>query len=273
MKKIWFLLCSILLVSWITFADVIPENSHYVDKCVKIEKTRIGNYKVVVKITPPAQTEVYEPKSNECLRQHYRFWGSLVYLVKDETDAETLLNDVPDDVISLWSLRVNGNYYDNSMNNRTSYIEETYRIVENNWDYTLELVDNVSNNMNMKDIINSEDGIDILKLFLIAWIRTIIIETIILFLLAKLFWKDNKISNIRLILFWILASSITLPFLWFILPSLISNTIVYTIIGELLVTIIEVVILKYWLKISWTKAIIASAACNLCSYLFWVFAL
>jgi hypothetical protein len=72
-----------------------------------------------------------------------------------------------------------------------------------------------------------------------------------------------------LILTWILASTITLPLLRFVLPLFIKDGVEYMVIWELLVTIIEVFIIKYWLKISRWKAILASVVCNLCSFLIW----
>ena len=108
------------------------------------------------------------------------------------------------------------------------------------------------------------------RLFFSAWLMTIIIETIILFMVSKLFWRENPISNRRLFAVWVLASTITLPLLWLVLPLFFENYIVYTIVWELFVTMIEAVILKYWLKISRWKAILASVVCNTVSYLLWL---
>ena len=107
-------------------------------------------------------------------------------------------------------------------------------------------------------------------LFFSAWLMTIIIETIILFIISKSFWKERQISNKRLILIWILASTVTLPLLWFVLPLFIGNYVVYTIVWESFVAMIETVILKYWLKISRWKAVLASIVCNAASYLAWL---
>jgi hypothetical protein len=91
-----------------------------------------------------------------------------------------------------------------------------------------------------------------------------------LFFIAKLFRKENQISNKRLLLFWIIPTTITLPFLWFLLPLIIEEWVWYTIIWELLVTIIEAIIIKYWLRISRRKAILASIICNITSYWAWL---
>ena len=130
-------------------------------------------------------------------------------------------------------------------------------------DYSLEIVENEQ----WIELVNNNRLIK----FLIAWIITILIETVILSIIAKLFWKKNQISNWRIVSIWIIASTITLPLLRFILPLIIVDWVEYTIIWELLVTIIEIFIIKYWLKISRWKAILASVICNLCSYLFGLF--
>lgn len=119
-------------------------------------------------------------------------------------------------------------------------------------------------------IIEKENTKNQIIEFWFSRIIAIIIETIILFVLAKLFRKQDQISNWKLILFWILPTTITLPFLRFVLPLIIEKWLWYTIIWELLVTIIEAIILKYWLKISRWKAITASIVCNAVSYGMWL---
>ena len=125
------------------------------------------------------------------------------------------------------------------------------------------------------EIVESEQGIELVSenrliKFWIAWILTILIETIVLFAIAKLFRKENRISNWRLLLTWILASTITLPLLRFVLPLFVVDETIYVVAWEFAVTLIEMFIIKYWLKISRAKAIFASIACNLCSYLAWL---
>jgi hypothetical protein len=123
--------------------------------------------------------------------------------------------------------------------------------------------------------VETEQGIELasadrLTKFWIAWILTILIETIVLFIIAKLFRKEDQISNWRLTLIWILASTITLPLLRFVLPLFVVDEIIYTVIWELSIVLIEVFIIKYWLKVSRWKAILASVICNLYSFLVWL---
>jgi hypothetical protein len=134
--------------------------------------------------------------------------------------------------------------------------------VENETNYTLEIVE-------------TEQGIELasadrLIKFWIAWIITILIETIVLFAIAKLFRKEDQISNWRLLLIWILASTITIPLLRFVLPLFVTDEIIYMVVWELAVSLVEIFIIKYWLKISRWKAVLASVICNLCSFLFWL---
>jgi hypothetical protein len=106
--------------------------------------------------------------------------------------------------------------------------------------------------------------------FWIAWIITILVETMVLFLIVKICRRSWSIKNRKIIVTWILASTVTLPLLWFVLPIFFNNYWVYVIFGEILVTAIEVFIIKYSLKVERKMAIFASIVCNLCSFLFWL---
>ena len=282
-KKIWlFIFSSIAILSaWITFSDVIEPNTHYVDRCVKFQNIEIDNYRVIVENDTVTYRDVYEPQAGQCLEQHYKFGESRQYLLDKSVGIEEITKEnIQDMAIQIWDLRVNGRYVDDS--NPLSNENYTYKIVKNWNDYTLEESDSESsdsfkNETNYTlEIVESEEGIELLSSnriikFWIAWILTILIETIVLFVITKLFRKKDQISNWRIFLIWIFASTITLPLLRFVLPLFITDGVEYTVIWELLVTLIEIFIIKYWLKVSRGKAIIASIVSNLCSYLFGVF--
>jgi len=263
MKKIWLFFLSVIAILsfWVTFADVIPDNAHYVNRCVKLQNVEIDNYRVIVENDTVTYRDVYEPQAGECLMQHYKFWESRQYLLDKSIDIEEITKEnIQDMAIQIWNLDVNWWYVDNS--NPLSDENFTYKIVKEGDSYALE-------------IFESEQGIELVNdnrliNFWIAWILTILIETIVLFAIAKLFRKKDQISNWRLIFVWILASTITLPLLRFVLPMFIKNWVEYTVIWELLVTLVEIFIIKYWLKISRWKAIVLSIVCNLCSYLLWL---
>ena len=301
-KKIWLFVLSFITILWIwiSFADIIEPNTHYVDRCVKFQNVEIDNYRVIVENYGPMTDEIYEPQANQCLEWYYKFAESRQYLLDKSIDIEEITHEnIQDKAIQIWNLRAIW-WYVNDSNPLTSETF-TYRIIKN-WDiYKLEESDTESvksfeNNEIIWDeediksldeeyiedetdyaleIVESEEWIELannnrLVKFLVAWILTILIETIVLFAIAKLFRKEEQISNWRLILTWIFASTITLPLLRFVLPLFIKDGVEYMIIWELLVTIIEVFIIKYWLKISRWKALIASIMCNVFSFIAWI---
>jgi hypothetical protein len=102
--------------------------------------------------------------------------------------------------------------------------------------------------------------------FPIARFLTILLETFILFVIVKIFREKDQIPNKRILLFWIIPTTITLPLLWFVLPLILWDGIWYIVVWELLVIVIESIIIKYWLKIQWKSAIITSVICNILSF-------
>ena len=122
----------------------------------------------------------------------------------------------------------------------------------------------ITDNIFMYTIINMFTQ-DYLIQFWKSLLLTITLETIVLFFLCKLFFKKDNLKTWKIILTWILASSVTLPILRFILPEIFHNYTVYAIFGEIFVTFVEVFIIKYLLDINRQKATIASIACNLFS--------
>ena len=279
-KKIWLFFFSFvaILLFWVSFADIIPDNAHYVDRCVKLQNVEIDNYRIIVENDTVTTRDVYEPQAGECLEQHYKFWESRQYLLDKSVDIEEITKEnIQDKAIQIWNLKVNWWYVNNS--NPLTNENFIYKIVKIWNDYTLEKsddegVENLESGTNYTlEIVESEEGIELVNdnrliKFWIAWIITILIETIILFVIAKLFRKENQISNLRILFVWVLASTITLPLLRFVIPLFITGEVRYMIIWELIVTLIEIFIIKYWLKVSRIKAIIASILCNLWSYLF-----
>jgi hypothetical protein len=102
--------------------------------------------------------------------------------------------------------------------------------------------------------------------FPIARFLTILLETFILFIISKIIRNEDQIPNKRIFLLWIIPTTITLPLLWFVLPLILWDGIWYILVWEFLVIAIESIIIKYWLKIQWKNAIIASAICNILSF-------
>lgn len=102
--------------------------------------------------------------------------------------------------------------------------------------------------------------------FLKALFLTIVVETSVLFLLFKMFYKTLKVSNWILLLTGILCSFSTLPYLWFILPLFLKTKMLYVISSEVSAVLIESVIIWGLLRINYAKAIIVSIACNMSSF-------
>ena len=277
MKKIWVFFLSIIttLLVWVSFADIIRPNTHRVDRCVKISNPHgIHWYKLIVRRDEFSHGiksySVYDVVENECLEQFPQWWSSrssdFPYLVDKDIDISTLNNLPLEEFESkLWKFykldKINPN--DKRVSNSNPITNETltYKIVKNWKNYELKPIESWWN--------TTVDSSTIVR-FLTSRIISIEVETLILFIIAELFRKKDQITNKKLILFWVLPTIITLPLLWFVLPLIIWSWERYIIIWELLVTIVEAVIIKYWLKISRWKAILASIVCNLSSFIVWL---
>ena len=103
--------------------------------------------------------------------------------------------------------------------------------------------------------------------FLSAFVLTQTSEIIAILLLARYVFgiPKKKIPNSKLIMTCFIASTITLPALWFILPLLIHNYYWLLMIGESLVIIIEAIIYYLWLKQKFATSLTFSLVCNLFS--------
>ena len=102
-------------------------------------------------------------------------------------------------------------------------------------------------------------------LFILALFQTLIVEIGVLFLFFKYVFK-KKIHIKKLILVGIVASSLTIPYLWFVLPSLLIPFYV-VLIGEVLIWLIEAYLYKEFLEITIKQALYVSLIANLASIL------
>ena len=105
--------------------------------------------------------------------------------------------------------------------------------------------------------------------FLYALIFTVISEVLIALLLVRIsYYKQLKHFKVNEIIGIVaLASIITLPYLWFVLPAFINNKFLYHIVGELGVVFIETLLYFYMFKIGFKRSLSLSFLCNLFSYL------
>jgi hypothetical protein len=99
--------------------------------------------------------------------------------------------------------------------------------------------------------------------FIQAYFLTIIIEYAILFLLLRKKQTEKLITRNAII-----ASSITLPFVWFVFPILGFGWEIQTAFAELFAFSIEAVAYRFLFNgISYKDAIIASLLCNSTSFI------
>ena len=299
LKKIClFLLFLCVFGVWFNVnADVIPENSHRYTRCVKIENMHLVPkwYKLVMRVQTVWDDYFYVVNKWECLQWHYKFGTATPVLLNSTISIEEINKLLKEDKElaenRLWSetlwvfepINVNGGYINNDVSSLT-YMNAVYSF-ELSWDnYVLKPVSYESDEEwevlverwiidEMEYQSNDARMINKIRLFWIAWILTVLIETIVLVLLVKIFWKKDELWNWKLVGAGILASTITLPILWFCLPYFFADYMVYVVFWEIFVTLLEVVIIKFILKIDWRKAIILSVACNLVSFVSWLFIL
>jgi len=263
MKKIRFFLLLLFGISWfwVSFANPIVITDSYISNdCYKFKNVEIDNYNVVIGTNGFERWKKWEgyiPKTNEYIKETSKIIA--VLLIDKSIDVDNMKWDIIDNSIFL------GNIYPDSNIQSKCDVINLWEIVKRWSDYKLVFSKTKWIKQRAHEIKN------IISIFPFFWLLAIVIETLGLFIIAKLFRRKNQISNWKLIIFWIIPTTITLPLLWFVLPLLLWKWLLYVIIWEILVTVIETVIIKYWLKISWIKAIIASVICNILSFIAWSF--
>ena len=105
--------------------------------------------------------------------------------------------------------------------------------------------------------------------FLFSLLITLLSETPVVLLLAHNIYKKNNTSDI--IFAGIIASSLTLPYFWFILPLFIPNRIPYVFIGESLIVLIEAYIYSKIIKLTPKQSFVVSLIANITSILVGIF--
>lgn len=98
--------------------------------------------------------------------------------------------------------------------------------------------------------------------FLLALLFTLISEVSVLIFLVKYFYKYIEAKIPTIIFVGILASSLTLPYLWFVLPVFVPDRITYLVLGESVVVIVEAIIYFKLLKLKLLDAFIMSLIAN-----------
>ena len=102
--------------------------------------------------------------------------------------------------------------------------------------------------------------------FLLALVTTWVIEIPLLIVLIRIAFRDKDIPVLKIIAIGALCTSLTLPYLWFVLPPFVDAAY-YVQIGEALVFLVEAVILNRLLGLDPKRALICSFVMNAASFL------
>jgi len=100
--------------------------------------------------------------------------------------------------------------------------------------------------------------------FLYALLLTSVLEITLVVILVLYFFK-KEVNLLKLFFIAFIASALTLPYLWFVIPAFISRTY-YVLGGEFIVFFIELILYKTLLDLKWYEAFILSFLANSFSY-------
>lgn len=103
--------------------------------------------------------------------------------------------------------------------------------------------------------------------FLFSLLLTVLIEIPVVVIFLKKVYKHAELKNSQIIFVGAIASALTLPYLWFVLPLWLVNRNAYIFGGEFLVIFVEAVIYYKLLNLKLSEAIIVSLVANLMSVL------
>jgi hypothetical protein len=105
--------------------------------------------------------------------------------------------------------------------------------------------------------------------FLLALGLAVVVEAAAIFLVVRFLFRLKSIPFRRLLFAGVWPTVSTLPYVWFILPRVIDparSLVLYVVVAELGVLLIEAVILAVLLGLSRGRALTASAAANAASF-------
>lgn len=102
--------------------------------------------------------------------------------------------------------------------------------------------------------------------FLQALALTLLIEVpVLLFLFSRL--ARRPVPSVRaLALAGACASALTLPYVWFVLPALVTG-FAYVVLAEVFAVALEAFLYAMWFRLDPMRALALSLACNAASYL------
>ncbi len=278
--------------------DIIPDNSHFVHKCVKIiNSADFPDIALVAYSENPGGGPivlVIDPAS--CIEKSYKFNKLKIFAVKKEYLANKKLDSIDwmrDRNVFRTNIEIEsyGGYVDNltpiysikeyykieSLENNILVLYKSKEIIKFNngrpvsiktYAYKSGITSLDKQNSTNEDPYNYLPGSQYTVLyFLRALFFTILIETFVLFIFFKTKFKTANIDNRRLLLTGFLCSFSTLPYLWYVFPIFIQSILSYVLIGELSVVIVEALIISGILKTNFRNAFLISLVANLASFL------
>lgn len=104
--------------------------------------------------------------------------------------------------------------------------------------------------------------------FLFSLLLTLIIEVPIIIFFIKYLYKYREIKFSKIVFIGFVASALTLPYFWFVLPAYILNRSAYIFSGELVIVLIEAIIYYQLLKLKLSEAFVISLVANIVSIFF-----
>ncbi|MSR86639.1 hypothetical protein EXS70_00480 [Candidatus Peribacteria bacterium] len=99
--------------------------------------------------------------------------------------------------------------------------------------------------------------------FLLSLGFTVAIELVVVLIISSIFLRRQNISKSRLLLSAIVASTITLPLLWYVFLPRGANVILL----EVAVVMIEALLYRYILPTRWNYALLLAVIANVVSFL------
>ena len=105
------------------------------------------------------------------------------------------------------------------------------------------------------------------KDFILALIFTDVTETIVLFCLLWYVFKIRVDGWQKIIIAGLFASFMTLPYVWFVFTMFFWQKNTYVIVSEMFAFIMEAIFYRFFLKLDWKMAFLASLLCNAVSFL------
>lgn len=101
--------------------------------------------------------------------------------------------------------------------------------------------------------------------FFWAFLKTQAVELSIVWGCVRWWARDKDLPLSTVLGVGFMATALTLPYLWFVLPDFFSNRTVYVLVGESAVTLVEALMYRQFLKLSMGISLAVSATANVAS--------